>query len=74
MVCTCTPKGQTHPGLHQNRIDQQVEGCDSPALLCTCEIPPGIFCPSLGPSAQKRCGPLGAGPEDNERDGTLLLQ
>ena len=32
--------------------------------LCSGEMPPGVLCPALEPSAQDRYGPVGAGPEE----------
>ena len=32
------------------------------------DSPPGVLCPALGPSAQERHGPVGAGPEDGYED------
>ena len=32
-MCVCSPESQSHPGLHQKKHDQQVEGGDSPPLL-----------------------------------------
>ncbi|GAB0177004.1 cAMP-dependent protein kinase inhibitor alpha [Grus japonensis] len=45
--------------------------------LCSGETPPGVLCSALGPSAQERHGPVGAGPEEghknDQKDGTPLL-
>jgi len=43
---------------------QQIEGDHSAALLCSGETPPGVLHPALEPSAQERCEPVGAGPEE----------
>ena len=37
-VCTHSPEGQPHPGLHPQQRGQQVEGGDSTPLLCSGEI------------------------------------
>ena len=73
-MCTCSPGGQPHPGLHQKQRGQQVEGGDSATLLLSGETPPGVLHPSMEPSAQERHG---AGPEEghknDQRNGTPLL-
>jgi len=76
-VCYCSPEGQPHPGLCQEKCDQQAEGGDSASLLCSREIPPGVLCPVLGPSRQEGDGAVGMGPEegceDDQRAGAPLL-
>jgi len=32
-MCACSPEGQLYPGLHQEKVGQQVEGSDSAPLL-----------------------------------------
>ena len=49
-MCTHSPEGQPYPGLHQEKLGQQVEGGDSAPLLHTGETPPGVLCPVLEPS------------------------
>ena len=75
-MCTAQ-KAKPYPGLHQKQCGQQVKGGDSASLLCSGETPPGVLCPSLEPSAQGRYGPVGARPEEGDRNGqragTLLL-
>jgi len=70
-------KQNDYPGLHQAKRGQQVEGGDSANPLHSGEIPPGVLCPALEPSAQLRQGPVGVGPEkghkNDVRDGTSLL-
>jgi len=46
---------------------------DSAPLLCSGETSPGVLCPALEPSAQERHGPVGVGPENDNRHGTPLL-
>ncbi|KAK4831694.1 hypothetical protein QYF61_018746 [Mycteria americana] len=36
-MCAHSPEHQSHPGLHQKQLGQQVKGGDSPPLLCSCE-------------------------------------
>jgi len=62
-MCTCNLESQPHPGLHQEKHGQQVNGGDSATLLCSGESVPQVLCPALEPSAQERYGPVGAGPE-----------
>ncbi|KAK4831411.1 hypothetical protein QYF61_017542 [Mycteria americana] len=69
----CVPTAQ-----EANHIQgQQVEGGDSPPLLCSAETPPGVLRPALEPSAQERHGAVGKGPEkghkNDHRAGTALL-
>ena len=59
----CNPEGQPHPGLHQEKCDQQVEGGDSGPLLCSHETPSGV----LGPTTQGH-GTVGADPEEGHED------
>ncbi|GAB0204202.1 cAMP-dependent protein kinase inhibitor alpha [Grus japonensis] len=40
-------------GLHQKRRDQQVRGGDSAPLLGSCETPPGVLRPALGPQYRR---------------------
>jgi len=55
---------QPHPGLHQEKHGQQVEGGDSAPLLHSCKTPPGVLRPALEPPAWERHGRVGAGPEE----------
>ncbi|PKU42254.1 rna-directed dna polymerase from mobile element jockey- hypothetical protein [Limosa lapponica baueri] len=76
-MCTHSPESQLHPGLHQKKCCQHVQGGDSASLLCSDETPPGVLCPALGSSAQERHRPVGMSPaeghEDDERAGAPLL-
>lgn len=54
--------------LGQERCGQQVQGPVYVPLLHFCENPPGVLHPALGPSAQERCGPIGAGPAEGHRN------
>jgi len=63
-MCTCSPEGQTHPGLHPKQGGQQVERGDSVPLLRSGQTPPGVLHPALEPSAQEKHGAVGASPEE----------
>ena len=63
-MCARSPESQLCPGLHQEKYDQQVEGGDSPPLLCSCETPPAVLCPAQGPPAQEGHGPAQVGLEE----------
>jgi len=73
-----SPGSKLRPGLHQKKHGQLVKIDDSVALFCSGETPPGVLCPALEPSAQERCGAVGADPEEGhkhyQRDGTPLVQ
>jgi len=48
-TCACSLGGQLHPGMHQEKSDQQIKGDGSALLLCSCETASGVLCPVLGP-------------------------
>jgi len=77
-MCTPSPEGQPHPGLHQKQRGQQVKGGDSVPLLHSSKTPLGVLCPALGSTAQERHGPVGMDPEEghknDQRTGAPLLQ
>ena len=77
-MCACNPEGQPHPGLHQEKCDQQVEGGDSAPLLCSCGTPPGVLCPVLGSPTQEGLKAVGVSPEEghegDQRAGALLIR
>lgn len=74
-VCTCSPKGQLYPGLHQKKL---VLAREMVVILYSAphEVPPGVV--SLGLPAQEKCGACVEGPErcheDDLKAGVLLLR
>ena len=73
----CSPEGQSYPGMHQGKHDQQVKGGDSAPLPSSCETSPGVLHPVLEPLTKGGHGDSGAGPEegceDDQRVGVLPL-
>ena len=63
-MCAHSPEGPPCPGLPQEKCEQQVEGGDSPPLLCSCETPPAVLAPALGAPTSEGHGPARAGPEE----------
>ena len=73
-MCTCSPESQLYPELHQEKHDQQFEGGDSTPLLRSCETPPGVLCPVLGPPAQGGHATVGVGQNKGPKDGQRGLE
>ena len=67
-MCACSPEGQVHPGLHQEKCGQQVDGGDSAPLLCSGETPPGVLHPALEPPAEEGHGAVVAVPEECDKN------
>jgi len=44
-----------------------VKGGEPAALMCTGEASPGVLCPDVESSAQKRHGPVGVHPEKDHK-------
>jgi len=67
-MCACSPESQAHPGLHQKKRGQQVNGGDPAPLLHSDKTSRRVLCPALELSAQERYGPVGAGPDEGHKD------
>lgn len=52
----------------EGEVGQQVDGGNSPFLLCSCETPPEVLCHPLRPSAQGRHGPDEKRPKEGNKD------
>lgn len=65
-MCAHSPKGKSYPGLHQKKSGHLVKGGDS-LLLCSCDAPPAVLHPALGPSGYERQGPAPLGPEQDKK-------
>ena len=67
-MCACSSESRLYPRLHQKKHGQQVEGGDSPPLLCSGETTPRVLCPALELSAQERHRSIGAHPEEGRKN------
>ena len=47
-------EGQWHPGVHEEKCDQQVEGGSPSPLHCPSKASSGLLCPVLGSPVQER--------------------
>ena len=66
-MCAQSPEDQPYPGLHQEKNGQQV-GQGRGFCPCSGETPPGVLSPPIEPSAEKRYGAVGTGPEEGHRN------
>ncbi|PKU41726.1 rna-directed dna polymerase from mobile element jockey- hypothetical protein [Limosa lapponica baueri] len=77
-MCAGSPESQLHPGLHQKKHCQQVEGGDSAPLLHSRDPLPGVLHPALESLAQEGHRCFGTSPADGHEDdqgaGAPLLQ
>ena len=67
-MCPHSPESQLYPGLHQKKHGQQFDGGDPVLLLCTVEASPGVLCPDLESSVQKRHRPAGVCPKEGHKN------
>lgn len=67
-MCTCKPENDPCPGWHQKQHGQQVEGGDSPSLLCSTKTAPGVLHPALGSLVKEGCGSARVSPEEGHRN------
>jgi len=62
------PRKPTVPELRQKKCGQQVEQSGPASLLYTGDISPGVLCPHVESSVQKRHGHVGAHPEEGHKN------
>ena len=67
-MCLHNKEGKQHLGLCEQKCCQQVKGGDPSSLLSTGEAIPGVLCPVLGSSVQKRDGHTGQSPMKGHED------
>jgi len=68
MTFNIIQESKSNPGLHQKQCGQKVDRGDSAPLLHSHQIPHGVLCPALEPSAQERHTAVGAGPEEGHEN------
>uniref|UniRef100_A0A8C0F6Y6 Endothelin-3 n=1 Tax=Bubo bubo TaxID=30461 RepID=A0A8C0F6Y6_BUBBB len=75
-MCTRSPEIQPCLGLYQEQCGQQVEGGDSPPLLCSRETPPGSAVSSTGGTNIRRTRSCSSGSRGGqaERVGGVQLE
>ena len=67
-MCPCGQEGQWYPEVYQNEPGQQVEGGDTPPLICPGEATSGAPCPFLGSSVEERQGTSRESSVESDKD------
>lgn len=67
-VCHYRNEGKSDPGVYPQGHCWQRQKCSHPSLLSACQATPGLLCPVLVPTNQKRCRQTGESPNEGHKD------